>query len=77
MKTASTIIKDVQCDVIESHRQGLSEPAEKLFNKQIGRLRGKHEEIKGNARVVKQLNRIGNTKDLYEMMSDSNVNSNK
>lgn len=75
-KTASTIIKEVQHDVISSHREGLSKDAKKLFNKQTGKLRGP-DEMHGNAKVVKQLNRIENTKDLYEMMTDKNVDNHK
>ncbi|XP_034828125.1 uncharacterized protein [Maniola hyperantus] len=77
LKTASTIIKEVQHDVIDGHRQGLeSKDAKKLFNKQTGKLRGP-DEMHGNAKVVKQLNRIENSKDLYEMMSDKNVDNHK
>ncbi|XP_026318242.1 uncharacterized protein LOC113228990 isoform X2 [Hyposmocoma kahamanoa] len=54
MKTASTIIKEVQHDVINSHREGLSPEAKILFNKQTDRLRGPRE-MHGNAKVVKQL----------------------
>ncbi|XP_045770870.1 uncharacterized protein LOC123871232 [Maniola jurtina] len=76
LKTASTIIKEVQHDVIDGHRQVLSKDAKKLFNKQTGKLRGP-DEMHGNAKVVKQLNRIENSKDLYEMMSDKNVANHK
>nr|XP_034837770.1 uncharacterized protein LOC117994001 [Maniola hyperantus] len=76
LKTASAIIKEVQHDVIDGHRQGLSKDAKKLFNKQTGKLRGP-DEMHGNAKVVKQLNHIENSKDLYEMMSDKNVASHK
>lgn len=75
-KTASTIIKEVQHDVINTHREGLGKDAKKLFNKQTGKLRGP-DEMHGNAEVVKQLNRIENSKDLYEMMADKNVASHK
>lgn len=76
MKTASTIIKEVQHDVINSHRENLTPEAKKLFNKQTGRLRGPRE-MHGNAKVVKQLNRIENSKDLYEMMVNKNVKNYK
>ena len=75
-KTASHIIKEVQHDVINTHREGLSKNEKKLFNKQTGKLRGR-DEMHGNAEVVKQLNRIENSKDLYEMMADKNVASHK
>lgn len=75
-RTASTIIKEVQHDVISSHREGLSKDARKLFNKQTGKLRGR-DEMHGNAKVVKRLNRIENSKDLYEMMADKNVANHK
>uniref|UniRef100_A0A1B6M3D4 DUF4781 domain-containing protein n=2 Tax=Graphocephala atropunctata TaxID=36148 RepID=A0A1B6M3D4_9HEMI len=76
MKTASTIIKEVQHDVIDSHRRELGKDARKLFDKQTGKLRGPRE-MHGNAKVVKQLNRIENSKDLYEMMANKNVKNHK
>ncbi|KAG8271668.1 hypothetical protein J6590_057688 [Homalodisca vitripennis] len=75
-KTASTIIKEVQHDVINSHREGLSKDAKKLFNKQTGKLRGR-DEMYGNAKVVKQLNRIENSQELYEMMVKKDVSTRK
>uniref|UniRef100_A0A1B6EX91 DUF4781 domain-containing protein n=1 Tax=Cuerna arida TaxID=1464854 RepID=A0A1B6EX91_9HEMI len=75
-KKASTIIKEVQNDVINSHREGLSKNAKKLFNKQTGKLRGR-DEMYGNAKVVKQLNHIENSKELYEMMVKKDVSARK
>lgn len=76
VKTAGSIIKEVQHDVINSHREGLSKEARKVFNKQTGKLRGP-DEMHGNAKVVKQLNRLGNSQDFYEMLADKNVASHK
>lgn len=76
VKTASTIIKEVQHDIIENHRKYLSPEAKKLFNKHTGQLRGPRE-MHGNANVVKQLNRIENAQHLYEMMVNKNVKNYK
>ncbi|CAG7833431.1 unnamed protein product [Allacma fusca] len=73
-KTAGTIIKEVQHDTINQHREGLTPDAKKLFNKHTGKLRGP-DEMHGNARVIKTLNRIDNKQQLYEMMVNKDIDN--